>query len=144
MTSDKPNDTGAFDGEPQGGFRVVGGHARAYVDDVDPGAGLERPTVEARPGNDNAVMIFQVGGGFRRSAPIKVCRRRTDHPLQVGDLALDERAFGNVAGANGDIGLLFDEVDQPVGDGEIDIDLGIAGEKIGERRGKLVQTEGGA
>ena len=49
-----------------------------------------------------------------------------------------------MAGAHRDIGLLLDQVDQAVGDRQIDVDFRIAREEIGQGRGKLVQPEGGA
>ena len=49
-----------------------------------------------------------------------------------------------MAGAHGDVGLLFEQIDQPVGDRQVDIDLRIAGEEIGQRRRQLVQAECGA
>ena len=49
-----------------------------------------------------------------------------------------------MAGAHGDVGLLLDQIDQAVGDRQVEVDFRIAGEKIGKRRRKLVQAEGGA
>ena len=88
--------------------------------------------------------VFQVGGHFRRAALREIGRRGADHPLQVGDLALDEGAFRDVARAHGDIGVLLDQVDQTVGDRQFEVDFRVAGEEIGQGRGQLVQAEGGA
>ena len=96
------------------------------------------------PGDDDAVVVLQVGGDFGRPAPLQIGRGGTDHALQVGNLALDEWPFRDMAGAHGDVGLLLDEVDQPVGDRQIDVDVRIARQKIGQRRRELMQAEGGA
>ena len=57
---------------------------------------------------------------------------------------MDERAFRDVSRTHGDVGLFVDQIDQPVGDRQVDVDFRVAGEKIGQRRGELVQAEGGA
>ena len=99
------------------GFGIVGGHARAHLDHIDAAARLEWPAVEAGTGDHDAVMVFEVGGGFRRTAPLQIRRRRADDALRSAILLLDKRPLRHMAGAHGDIGLLLDQIDQPVGDG---------------------------
>jgi hypothetical protein len=86
-------------------------------------------------------MTFEVGAHLRRAAPGEIRRRGADDPLQVGDLAMDKRAFRDVSRAHSDVGLFVDQIDQPIGDRQIDVDFRIAREKIGERRSKLMQTK---
>ena len=106
--------------------------------------GLERPAVETGTFDHDAIVVLQIGSDLRRAVLREVCGRRTDHALQVCDLALDKRPLRQVAGAHGDIGLRLDQIDQTVGDRQLDVDFRIAGEEIGQRRRQLMQAEGGA
>ena len=135
------HDAGAFDGEPQRRLGVVGGDARAHFNDVDAGARFERPAVETGPRHHDAVVLAQVGGDLRRAALCEIGWGGADHALQIGDLALDELALRDVARAHGNVGLLLQQIDEPVGDRQGEVDLRVARKEIGERRRELMQAE---
>ena len=68
-------------------------------------------------------MAGELSKHLRHAAPGKIGRAATDHPADRADPAGDEAAVGQFADPHGEIDMLFQEVDHPVGQHDPDVDL---------------------
>ena len=106
---------------------------------------LERPAAQVRRvGHAEAIVRQEVVGLLRRAVAAQVRGRGAHHALDLADPARHERGVHQRAQADAQVGALLDQVDHAVGDGELDLHLGVARKEVRQRRRELVHAERGA
>ena len=86
-------------------------------------------------------MLSQVRGALGYAEPLDIVRARTDHPLDLGDLARHQGRVAQGADPERDVDLLGEEVDRAIGERHIHAHIGIALVKIDERRRQMPHAE---
>ena len=82
-----------------------------------------------------------------RSASVAACRafqirrRRADHAVVGRDVPRDERGISKLADADGEVEAFADDVDERVGQMDVELDLGIAGEEVVDVRRDVQPAE---
>jgi hypothetical protein len=81
-----------------------------------------------------AVVAFEIGGRFRSATTREIGRGGADDAPALPKLAGDQAAIRQIAHANGDIGLLRNQIDDSVCEAQIDDQVGIAVDEGGHGR----------
>ena len=77
-----------------------------------------------------AVVEIEIGERLRRADASRDTSARADHAMVGGELAGDERAVLQFADADREVEAFADDVDEAVGQVEIELDLGILGQEV--------------
>ena len=102
---------------------------------------FQAPYVECA--GSKAVVHFEVRQRLGDFELLEITRRRAQHPLFRGQFLGDQRGIFQLADADRDIEVFPDDVDNVVGDPEIDVDFGVAVEEFGQVRRDVQSAEGG-
>ena len=71
----------------------------------------------------------------------EIARAPAHHATDRADAGRDEAAVGQLADANGDIDMLFEQIDDAVGLHQPDVDVGIGLEEVGDDRQDMQAAE---
>lgn len=88
-------------------------------------------------------MLGEVVWRVRLSSPLDVLRRRNQHPSIWSEPPSDEGRVAEICIANRHIEGAFDEIDNAVGDAQIDGEIGISAEEVGQARHDMHACERG-
>ena len=91
---------------------------------------------------DEAVVPQQVFRRRGRPVPRQVLRRGARDEPHLAELARDEVLRTCAADADREVEALFDEVDHPVGELDVELHVGVTREEPGDRRGDVSRAEG--
>src|SRR5262249_59120535 len=91
----------------------------------------------------DAIVRGEIIRRFRRSARFQIGRARASHTVYLSDTYRDQVAVGEIADAKRDIDVLVQEVDHPVLQIELNVDLGVRRQKLHQDRLETSTAERG-
>jgi len=136
------HDAGAVERRPLQDVLIVRAQARrdghgdlAPVDKEPPAIGVGEAAV------DEAAVARQLGRNARQTMPPEIAGRGADDAAELADAAGDEARIDQPADAHGGVDALLHEIDEAVGELQVDGDLRVAGEETGQRRRQVALAE---